>query len=110
MQPLFGGGAAACQLLLMLAIGSLAVFMVSRVLEQRMGRKKPSRGPSALDALGWLWDYSNLIGIPVLLAGAAYLLWSLNWGPGLSTGPTMLVVLLMMVAAFLIGFGPSLRR
>ena len=86
------------------------MFLVTRVVEQRLRRKRRRPGPGALAALGWLWEYSNVIGIPTLLLGTAYLIWSMNWGPGLNSGPTMLVILLMMAAGFLIGFGPGLRR
>ena len=110
MQSWFESAQAALQLVLMLVLGWTTIFLVSRVLEQRLSRKRPRRGPGALDALGWLWDYSNVIGIPTLLLGAGYLIWSMNSGPGLGTGPTMLVILLMVVAGFLVGFGPGFRR
>ena len=110
MQGWFDSAQAALRLLLMLVLGWTAIFLVTRILEQRLDRKRPRRGPSSLDALGWLWSYSNVIGIPTLILGAAYLIWSMNSGTGLGGGPTMLVILLMTGAGFLVGFGPSLRR
>lgn len=110
MQLWWEGSLAAAQLLLLMTIGWLTVFLASRAVEQRLTRKRHRAGPATLSALSWLWAYSNVIGIPTLLFGSAYLIWSMNWGGGLSSGPTALVVLLMMVAGFLIGFGPGMRR
>ncbi len=109
MQTWLESGAAAFQLLVMLGLGWLIVFLVAELVERRVGGKRHRKG-SAGTILGWLWDYSNMIGIPTLLLGAAYLIWSMTWGPGVSAGPTMPIVLLMTVAGFLIGFGPGLRR
>ena len=84
--------------------------MVERRLRPRGRGERRGGGPGILGAVAWLWDYSNVIGIPTLLLGTAYLIWTMNWGPGLDSGPTMLIVLLMMAAGCLIGFGPALRR
>ena len=113
MPSWWEGGPAAFQLLLMMGAGWFVVFAIAGVLERRMrGQRRGARrrGPGLLAAAGWLWDYSNVIGIPTLLLGAAYLIWTMNWGPGLDSGPTMLIILLMMAAGFLVGFGPGLRR
>ena len=110
MQSWWQSGFAALQLLIMLVVGWFAVFLVTSLLEQRMRRNERGRKGGMLATLGWVWAYSNVIGIPTLLLGAAYLLWSMSSGAGLNSGPTMLVILLMSAAAFLIGFGPGLRR
>jgi hypothetical protein len=109
MQSWWEGGVAAFQLLVMMGLGWLIVFLVAQVVEQRVGRKRRGKG-SGRSVLGWFWNYANPIGIATLLSGAAYLIWSMTWGPGLSAGPTMLVILLMLAAGFLIGFAPGLRR
>jgi hypothetical protein len=111
MQAFVDTWLAALQLTVMLVIGWVVVYLVSRVTERRLRRK--SRGGSAqglLATTSWVWDNSNIIGIPTLLFGAAYLIWSMNWGPGLSAGPTMLVIFLMAAAGCLIGIAPALRR
>ena len=113
MQSWWEGGVPALRLLLLMTLGWCAVFLVTRVVERRLrppGRGDRRRGTGVVGAVGWLWSYSNVIGIPTLLLGAAYLIWTMNWGPGLESGPTMLIILLMMAAGFLIGFGPGLRR
>ncbi len=60
--------------------------------------------------MSWLWDNANLIGIPTLVIGTLYLVWAMYFGPGLSTGATLPVLLLMAAAGLLIGLAPSLRR
>ena len=113
MQTVLDGGAAAIQVLVMMIAGWISVYLVTRILEPRIrgaGRGRRRGGVGTLGAVGWLWDYSNVIGIPTLLFGTAYLVWSMYWGPGLSSGPTLLIILLMSAAGLLIGFGPGLRR
>jgi hypothetical protein len=109
MQAWLEAGSAAIQLLLVLIVAWFAVFLISGYVERRVSRRGGG-GPGLLGVLGWLWEYSNVIGIPTLLLGAAFLIWSMNWGPGLSSGPALLAILLMSVAAFVVGFGPGLRR
>ena len=113
MQSWWEGGLPALQLLLLMTLGWCAVFLVTQVVERRLrprGRGQGRRAPGIIGAAGWLWEYSNLIGIPTLLLGVSYLIWTMSWGPGLESGPTMLIILLMLAAGFLIGFGPGLRR
>jgi len=114
MQASWEGGSAALRLLLLMGLGWCAVFAVTRLVEWRLrgpsGSGRRHGGAGVLGAVGRLWEYSNVIGIPTLLLGAAYLIWAMNWGPGLEGGPTMLVILAMMAAGFLVGFGPGLRR
>lgn len=107
MQSWFDVGAGAFQLLIVMTIAWIAVFLVSRITERRLRRKSPRRASGGSGVLGWLWDYSNPIGIGSLFAGAAYLIWAMNWGGGLGTGPTALVILLMMAGGFMIGFAPA---
>ena len=113
MQSWWEGGLPALRLLVLMGLGWCAVFLVARVVERRLrprGRGGRRDGPGIRSVVGWLWDYSNVIGIPTLLLGAAYLIWTMSWGPGLESGPTMLIIMLMMAAGFLVGFGPGLRR
>jgi hypothetical protein len=109
MQSVYDAWAAGLQLLVLMIVGWCAVFLVSRAVEQRL-RRKGQRSPGVVATLSWVWGYSNVIGIPTLLLGTAYLIWAMSWGPGLSAGPTALVILLMALAGLLIGFGPGLRR
>jgi hypothetical protein len=109
MQTVFDAWAAGFQLLVLMIIGWCTVFLVSRSVEQRL-RRKGRRSPGITATLNWVWDYSNVIGIPTLLVGSLYLVWAMSLGPGLSAGPTALVILMMALAALLIGFGPGLRR
>jgi hypothetical protein len=97
------------QVILLLLLGWVIVVAASRYTERRL-RRKGKPGPGIFDSLNWLLDYSNTIGIPILLAGTAYFIWALGWGPGLATGPTAIVLLLMTLAGLLVGLGPSLRR
>jgi hypothetical protein len=107
MQGILNSAMAAFTLLVMLMIGWAAVFVVTAYVERRV------RGKSSVSAIWesftWLWDNSNVIGIPVLVVGAVYLVWAMNYGPGLG-GPTLLIVLLMGAATALVGLAPSLRR
>ena len=57
----------------------------------------------------WVWDNANLIGIPTLILGAVYMIWALNYGPGIG-GPSLLILMLMGAATLLIGFAPAMRR
>lgn len=107
MQPIIDSAAAAFTLLVILIIGWLAVALVASLVERRL--KGKSAGPGVWSSFTWVWDNSNLIGIPLLLAGAAYLIWAINYGPGIG-GIGMLVIMLMAAAAALIGFAPALRR
>ncbi len=113
-QAWWEGGLPALRLLLLMGLAWCAVFMVARLVEWRLrgpsGGGRGHGGASVLGTAARLWEYSNVIGIPTLLLGAAYLIWAMNWGPGLEGGPTMLIILAMMAAGFLIGFGPGLRR
>jgi hypothetical protein len=107
MQGVFDSAAAAFTLLIILVIGWLAVAIVATFVERRMRGK--SAAPTMWSSFTWIWDYSNQIGIPLLILGAAYLIWAINYGPGLG-GIGMLVIMLMAAAAALIGFAPGLRR
>ncbi len=98
---------AAFTLLLVLFIGWGIVFAAGTMAERKFGKKRGTQGVWA--ASTWVWDNANLIGIPTLLLGAGYLIWAMNYGPGLG-GPSLLVLLLMGAAGMLIGFAPALRR
>ena len=106
MQGVLDSAAAAFTLLVILIIGWLTVLLAATLVERRL---RKNAGPSIWSSFTWVWDNSNLIGIPLLLAGAAYLIWSINYGPGVG-GIGMLVIMLMAAAAALIGFAPALRR
>ncbi len=110
MQTLFDAAAAAINLLAVFAVGWLIVVAASQYTERRLRRGKASRAPDIGSSVVWVWDNANLIGIPTLLLGTTYLVWAMYLGPGLSAGPTMLVVLLMGAAGLLIGFAPTARR
>jgi hypothetical protein len=107
MQGVFDSAAAAFTLLIILIIGWLTVLLVATLVERRMRGR--SAGPSMWAGFTWIWDYSNMIGIPLLIVGAAYLIWAINYGPGVG-GIGMLVIMLMAAAGALIGFAPNLRR
>jgi len=107
MQGIFDTAAAAFSLLSILTIGWLTVAAVATVVERKL--RGSAAGPGMWSSFTWVWDKSNVIGIPMLVIGAAYLIWAMNYGPGLG-GITMLVIMLMGAAAALIGFAPSLRR
>ena len=107
MQGVLDSAAAAFTLLVILIIGWLTVLLVATLVERRVRGK--NAGPGMWDSFTWVWDYSNQIGIPLLVLGAAYLIWAINYGPGLG-GIGMMVIMLMAAAGALIGFAPGLRR
>jgi uncharacterized membrane protein len=107
MQGIFASAQAAFTLLLILIVGWVIVFLAGSLAERKFGKKQG--GESFWSAFTWVWDHANLIGIPMLVFGAAYLIWAMNYGPGLG-GPSLLVLMLMGAAGMLIGFAPSLRR
>jgi len=107
MQGVLDSAAAAFTLLVILIIGWLTVLLAATLVERRLRGK--NAGPGVWSSFTWVWDNSNLIGIPLLLLGAAYLIWAINYGPGIG-GIGMLVIMLMAAAAALIGFAPALRR
>jgi hypothetical protein len=107
MQGILATAQAAFTLLLMLLIGWAIVFIAGSLVERKIrgGRKTADLWSS----FTWVWDHANMIGIPTLVVGTVYMLWALNYGPGLG-GPTLLILMLMGAAVMLIGFAPSLRR
>jgi hypothetical protein len=107
MQGILTTAQAAFTLVLMLVIGWTVVFIAGSLVERKL--KGPGRGPSIWTSFTWVWDNANIIGIPTLVVGALYIIWAMNYGPGLG-GPTLLILLLMATAGLLIGFAPSLRR
>ena len=107
MQGILDSAQGALTLLLMLLTGWAIVFIVGSLVERKLRRGRGSA--SFWSSFAWVWDHANLIGIPTLIVGTLYMLWALNYGPGLG-GPTLLILLLMGAAAMLIGFAPSLRR
>ena len=107
MQGILNSAAAALTLLVMLFIGWIAVFVVTSYVERRVRGKSTAVG--LMSSFTWLWDNANLIGIPILLVGTVYLIWAMNYGPGLG-GITFLVVMLMGAATALVGLAASLRR
>jgi hypothetical protein len=107
MQGILNSAAAAGTLLVMLFVGWIAVFIVTSYVERRVRGK--STAASLMSSFTWLWDHANVIGIPILVAGTVYLIWAMNYGPGLGGG-TFLVVILMGAATALVGLAPSLRR
>ena len=110
MGSIIDAAGAALNLLLVFVVGWLLVIGASRYTEKRLRRRAATKGPGIVASATWLWDNANVIGIPTLLLGTTYLVWAMYFGPGLSAGPTMLVVLLMGAAGLLIGFAPSARR
>jgi hypothetical protein len=107
MQAILATAQAAILLVLLLLIGWTVVFVASSLVERRLSGGRA--GPSLWSSFAWVWDNANVIGIPTLVVGAAYLVWAMNYGPGLG-GPTLLILMLMGAAGLLIGFAPSLRR
>ena len=105
MQGIVETAKAAFTLVVVLFVGWTIVFIVGSVVE----RKLKGNQPSVWSSFAWVWDHANIIGIPTLVIGTLYMLWALNYGPGLG-GPTLLILLLMGAAVMLIGFAPSLRR
>jgi hypothetical protein len=106
MQGILVSAQAALTLLLILLIGWTIVFVAGSLVERKL---KGGRAPSIWSSFAWVWDNANWIGIPTLVVGAAYIVWAMNYGPGLG-GPTLLILMLMATAGLLIGFAPTLRR
>ena len=107
MQGIIETAKAAFTLVLLLFVGWTLVFIVGSVVERKLRRDQS--GPSLWSSFAWVWDHANMIGIPTLVVGTLYMIWALNYGPGLG-GPTLLILLLMGAAVMLVGFAPSLRR
>jgi len=107
MQGIVGTAQAAFTLVVVLLIGWTLVYLTSSLVERKLRGGRAA--PSIWSSLAWVWDNSNLIGIPTLIVGALYLIWAMNYGPGLGS-ETLLILMLIGAAAFLIGFAPSLRR
>jgi hypothetical protein len=105
MQGILATAQAAFLLVIVLIIGWSLVWLASSLVERKL---KGDRAPSIWSSFAWVWDNSNIIGIPTLVVGTLYILWAMNYGPGLG-GPTLLILMLMGAAGFLIGFAPSLR-
>jgi hypothetical protein len=107
MQSIVATAQAAFLLVVVLLIGWTVVYLASSMVERKLrgGRAVPNIWAS----FSWVWDNSNAIGIPTLILGTAYILWAMNFGPGLGS-ETLLILMLMAAAGFLIGFAPSLRR
>ena len=107
MQGIVETAKAAFTLLLLLLVGWTIVFLVGSLVERKLSRGKSSA--SLWSSFAWVWDHANMIGIPTLVVGSAYMIWAINSEIGLG-GPTLLVLLLMGAAVMLIGFAPSQRR
>ena len=107
MQGILDTARSAFTLFLVLLIGWALVFLAGFLVERKLRRGSTSQ--NIWDSMGWVWDNANIIGIPTLVFGAAYMVWALNTGYGIS-GPGLLVLLLMGAATALIGFAPSMRR
>ena len=107
MQGILETAKAAFTLVLLLFVGWTVVFIVGGLVERKLSRGKNSADLWA--SFAWVWDHANLIGIPILIVGTFYIVWALNYGPGLG-GETLLILLVMGAAGMLIGFAPSLRR
>lgn len=107
MQSIFATAQAAFMLVLVLLVGWTLVYIASSMVERKLrgGRAVPSIWSS----FTWVWDNANVIGIPTLILGAAYIIWAMNYGSGLGS-ETLLILMLMAAAGCLIGFAPSLRR
>ena len=107
MQSIVATAQAAFLLVIVLLIGWTLVYLASSTVERKLrgGRAVPDVWAS----FTWVWDNANVIGIPTLILGAAYLIWAMNYGSGLGS-ETLLILMLMGAAACLIGFAPSLRR
>jgi hypothetical protein len=107
MQGILATAQAAFVLVALLFVGWTIVFIAGSLMERKL---KVGRNTASIwSSFAWVWDNANVIGIPTLIVGTLYILWALNYGPGLG-GPTLLILLLMGAAAMLIGFAPSLRR
>lgn len=108
MQGIIDTARAAFTLLLVLFIGWTIVFIVGSIVERKFRRARPG-DRSFFESFAWVWDNANVIGIPTLVVGSLYMVWAINYGPGIG-GPSMLILMLMGAAALLIGFAPTLRR
>jgi hypothetical protein len=107
MQGILATAQAAFVLVALLFVGWTIVFIAGSLMERKL---KGGRNTASIwSSFAWVWDNANAIGIPTLIVGTLYILWALNYGPGLG-GPTLLILLMMGAAAMLIGFAPSLRR
>jgi hypothetical protein len=107
MQSIVATAQAAFLLVVVLMIGWTLVYLASSAVERKL--RGGRAGANVWDSLTWVWDNSNAIGIPTLILGTLYILWSMNYGPGLGS-ETLLILMLMAAAGLLIGFAPSLRR
>ena len=107
MQGILDTARAAFTLVVLLIVGWTIVFIAGSFMERKL--KGGKNTASVWSSFTWVWDNANMIGIPTLIVGTIYMLWALNYGPGLG-GPTLMILLLMGAAVMLIGFAPSLRR
>jgi hypothetical protein len=107
MQGILDTARAAFTLVVLLIVGWTIVFIAGSMMERKL--KGGKNTASIWSSFTWVWDNANIIGIPTLIVGTIYMLWALNYGPGLG-GPTLMILLLMGAAVMLIGFAPSLRR
>jgi hypothetical protein len=107
MQSIIATAQAAFLLVVVLVIGWTLVYLASSMVERKLRGARAI--PSIWTSFSWVWDNSNAIGIPTLIIGTVYILWAMNYGPGLGS-ETLLILMLMAAAGCLIGFAPSLRR
>jgi hypothetical protein len=107
MQSIVATAQAAFLLVVVLIIGWTLVYLAASLVERKLRGGRAA--PSIWSGFTWVWDNSNLIGIPTLILGTVYIIWAMSYGPGLGS-ETLLILMLMAAAAFLIGFAPSLRR
>jgi len=106
MQGILTSAQAALMLVLVLVIGWSVVWLAGVFVERKL---KGNRAPSIWSSFTWVWDNSNIIGIPMLILGTLYIVWAMNFGSGLGS-ETFLILMLMGAAGLLIGFAPNLRR
>lgn len=107
MQGILDTAAAAFTLLMVLLVGWALVFAAGFFMERKL--RRGSTAQHIWNSMTWVWDNANLIGIPTLVLGAIYMIWALNYGPGIG-GPSLLILMLMGAATLLIGFAPAMRR
>jgi hypothetical protein len=107
MQSIITTAQAAFLLVVVLMVGWTAVYLASSMVERKLRGGRAI--PDIWSSFTWVWDNSNAIGIPTLVLGTLYLVWAMYYGPGLGS-ETLLILMLMAAAGFLIGFAPSLRR
>jgi hypothetical protein len=107
MQGILDTAASAFTLLLLLVVGWALVFAAGFFAERKLQRG--STAQNIWQSMTWVWDNANLIGIPTLIIGTIYMIWALNYGPGIG-GPSVLILMLMGAATLLIGFAPAMRR